>query len=97
MFMQVLIERVRRVTQANGYVKCFRNNFMRSVKSVCAGSGNPACKFLSAGLIRFAGRHFTPPSLAAAHAVKRRTCNGWSFSQYERAPGDGVLLNTLRK
>ncbi len=26
--MQVLIERDRRVTQADGYVKCFRNNFI---------------------------------------------------------------------
>src|SRR5450756_167412 len=40
------------------------------------------------GLIWFDGQHFTSPSLAGAHAVKRPTCNGWTFWQYERAPGD---------
>ena len=49
------------------------------------------------GLIWFAGRHFTSPSLAGAHAVKRRTCNGWAFWQYQRAPGDWVTLDILRK
>jgi len=49
------------------------------------------------GLIWFAGKHFTSPSLAGAHAVKRRTCNGWTFWEYQRAPGDWVLLDSLRK
>ena len=49
------------------------------------------------GLIWFAGRHFTSPSLAGAHATKRRTCNGWTFWEYQRAPGDWVLLDGLRK
>jgi len=47
-------------------------------------------------LIWFDGQHFTSPSLAGAHAVKRPTCNGWTFWQYERAPGDWVALNALR-
>jgi hypothetical protein len=37
------------------------------------------------------------PSLVGASACKRRSCNGWTFWQYERAPGDWVLLNELRK
>jgi hypothetical protein len=49
------------------------------------------------GLIRFQGQHFTSPSLAGACAVKRRSCNGWTFWHYERAPGDWVPLQTLRK
>jgi Restriction Enzyme Adenine Methylase Associated len=49
------------------------------------------------GLIWFAGKHFTSPSLAGAHAQKRRTCNGWTFWQYQRAPGDWVTLDNLRK
>ncbi len=48
------------------------------------------------GLIWFAGKRFTSPSLAGAHAVKRH-CNGWTFWQYERAPGDWVALDSLRK
>lgn len=48
------------------------------------------------GLIWFGGKHFTSPSLAGAHAVKRKTCNGWTFWQYQRAPGDWVLLDELR-
>jgi hypothetical protein len=49
------------------------------------------------GLIRFKGKFYTSPSLAAAAACKRRTCNGWTFWRYERAPGDWVHLNELRK
>lgn len=49
------------------------------------------------GLIWFAGKHFTSPSLAGAHAVKRPTCNGWKFWQYQRAPGDWVALDSLRR
>ena len=50
-----------------------------------------------AGTIRFNGKVYTSPSLAGAAARKYRTCNGWTFWQYERAPGDWVLLNELRK
>lgn len=49
------------------------------------------------GIIRFEGKKYTSPSLAAAAACNRRTCNGWTFWKYERAPGDWVLLDNLRK
>lgn len=49
------------------------------------------------GCIRLNGKTFTSPSLAAARACHRPTCNGWTFWQYERAPGDWVPLNQLRK
>jgi hypothetical protein len=49
------------------------------------------------GLIWCNGKHFTSPSLAGQHALKRPTCNGWTFWQYERAPGDWVFLDNLRK
>lgn len=49
------------------------------------------------GFIRFRGKVYSSPSQAAAAACKRRSCNGWAFWQYERAPGDWVLLNELRK
>jgi len=49
------------------------------------------------GLIRLRKKVYSSPSLAAAAACKRRTCNGWTFWRYERAPGDWVLLNELRK
>jgi hypothetical protein len=49
------------------------------------------------GLIRFGGRTFSSPSQAAAIACKRRTCNGWAFWNYERAPGDWVRPNEMRK
>lgn len=48
------------------------------------------------GMICFAGRRFTSPSLAGAYAVKRH-CNGWTFWRYQRAPGDWVPLDNLRK
>lgn len=49
------------------------------------------------GTVRFAGKVYTSPSMAAAIACKRRTCNGWTFWQYERAPGDWVEIDKLRK
>ena len=50
------------------------------------------------GFIRFKRKLYKSPSLAAAAAAcKRPTCNGWIFWQYERAPGDWISLNELRK
>jgi hypothetical protein len=49
------------------------------------------------GRIRFGGRLFTSPSLAGAAACGTRTCNGWQFWSYERAPGDWVRLKELRR
>jgi hypothetical protein len=42
-------------------------------------------------------RHTLPQSLAGAAARNYRTCNGWTFWQYKRAPGDSVPLDELRK
>ena len=49
------------------------------------------------GTVRYDGKLYTSPSLAGAAARKYRTCNGWTFWQYERAPGDWVPLDQLRK
>jgi len=49
------------------------------------------------GSIRFKGKIYWSPSLAGAAACERRSCNGWRFWKYERAPGDWVPLNELRK
>jgi hypothetical protein len=49
------------------------------------------------GLISFGSKFYRSPSLAGAVACKRGSCNGWTFWQYERAPGDWVPLNELRK
>lgn len=48
------------------------------------------------GTIRFAGKIYNSPSLAAAAACKRVSCNGWDFWTYQRAPGDWVPLDALR-
>ncbi len=53
-------------------------------------------RVLRDGSIRFAGRTFSSPSLAAA-AAANRTCNGWWFWTYQRAPGDWVRLSELRR
>jgi len=45
---------------------------------------------------RFRGKIFTSPSLAAEE-VRKRNSNGWLWWRYERAPGDWVLLDELRK
>jgi hypothetical protein len=49
------------------------------------------------GSIRFKSKVYWSPSLAGAAACKRRSCNGWRFWKYERAPGDWIPLNELRK
>jgi hypothetical protein len=49
------------------------------------------------GKVRFGGKTYTSPSVAAAVACQRSTCNGWWFWHYERAPGDWVRLDTLRR
>lgn len=51
----------------------------------------------SDGSIRLNGKVYRSPSMAGAAAQGRRTCNGWTFWTYERAPGDWVLLDELRK
>ncbi len=48
------------------------------------------------GRIRFNSKLYTSPSTAAKMAVGRRSCNGWKFWTYERAPGDWVPLTALR-
>lgn len=50
----------------------------------------------SAEADRLQGQVFNAPS-AAASAVTKRSMNGWTAWEYERAPGDWVPLNELRK
>jgi hypothetical protein len=49
------------------------------------------------GVIYHDKQHFNSPSTAARHAVKRRTCNGWTFWHYQLSPGNWVPLDNLRK
>jgi hypothetical protein len=51
---------------------------------------------LANGSIRMKGRTYQSPSLAAVQVAKR-AANGWLWWKYERAPGDWVALDTLRK
>jgi hypothetical protein len=48
------------------------------------------------GTIRLQRKVYASPS-AAAKAVTKYPVDGWSFWKYERAPGDWVLLDELRK
>ena len=54
-------------------------------------------QLLKGGRVRFNGRVYDSLSTAAAKACKRRTCNGWTFWKYQRAPGDWVTVDHLRK
>lgn len=49
------------------------------------------------GTILMAGKVYTSPSVAGAVVCKRTSCNGWKFWKYERAPGDWVLLDEMRR
>jgi len=48
------------------------------------------------GSIRFASKVYGSPS-GAATAACRRPCDGWTFWTFERAPGDWVRLDVLRR
>ncbi len=48
------------------------------------------------GTIRFAGKTFRTPSMAGVAALGRSS-NGWTFWHYERAPGQWVPLDELRR
>ena len=51
---------------------------------------------LKSGIIVFKGKRYNSPSMAGA-AVCRRTCNGWTFWQFERGPHEWVRLKELKK
>lgn len=48
------------------------------------------------GLISYKGMTYNSPSLAAK-AVRGLSSNGWIWWKYERAPGDWIQLDNLRK
>ena len=48
------------------------------------------------GTIRYKRKVFTSPTLAAK-AATRMSVSGWLWWKYERAPGDWVKLDELRK
>lgn len=50
----------------------------------------------SDGTINFRGRIFTSPSVAAA-AIYKHPMDGWHVWKYQRAPGDWVPLDELRR
>ena len=54
-------------------------------------------RVLRDGRIRLGGIIHNSPSRAAAAACGRRARDGWTFWTYERAPGDWVLLDELRR
>jgi len=48
------------------------------------------------GSIRYAGKLYNSPS-SAGRAVIKRACDGWFLWRYQRAPGDWVALDNLRR
>ena len=47
------------------------------------------------GQIRFRGKLFNSPSLAAA-SILRRAANGWYWWKYQRSPGEWVRIDEMR-
>jgi hypothetical protein len=48
------------------------------------------------GSIRFKNKTYNSPSLAGIAARKRNT-NGWTFWKYQRAPGDWIHIDNIRR
>ncbi len=76
------------------YIRRFREN--RSLRAVHKGKAIKA-RVRRDGMIVFKGNKYTSPSVAGAVAVRRKSCNGWVFWKWERATGDWVVLNELRR
>lgn len=53
-------------------------------------------RILKSGKISLGGKRFNSPSLAAG-SIAKRAMNGWMVWSFERAPGDWVKLNWLRR
>lgn len=53
-------------------------------------------RVLRDGSVRYKGKTYNSPS-AAGIAVRKKSTDGWYFWKYERAPGDWIKLNELRK
>lgn len=58
--------------------------------------GKYVAKVRSNGKIKFNGKLFNSPSLAAAMILKR-AANGWYWWKFQRSPGEWVRLDKLRK
>lgn len=52
---------------------------------------------LKSGTVMYKGSRYSSPSMAAAAACGRRTCNGWTFWKFERGPHEWVKLSELRR
>jgi hypothetical protein len=85
-----------RTTKRNPALAQFSSHHIKQIRGRHKGQVHIA-RVNPDGSIQFAGKAFNSPSLAGAAAVKRKTCNGWTFWEYERAPGDWVKLDALRK
>jgi hypothetical protein len=48
------------------------------------------------GTIKFKGKIYNSPSMACNHIIKRAV-DGWHMWEFERAPGDWVKIDVLRK
>ncbi len=52
---------------------------------------------LKNGLIKFKGKQYSTPSGAGKAARGGVPVDGWYFWTYERAPGDWVVLDKIRR
>jgi hypothetical protein len=66
------------------------------IKSVFKGQSYTA-QVEKNGLIVLHGQSFATPSAAGSAVTKRGGCNGWRFWRFERAPGEWVFIDQLRK
>jgi hypothetical protein len=90
------LARPRRSAARNGR-PILANYFNRSARLRAKYRGNIIkARIRRNGLIRYNNKDFKSPSLAGS-AVVKRSCNGWTFWKYERAPGDWVPLDELRR
>ncbi len=88
----------KKVTKAKGRVPVMAQYAERVKKLRARFKGKLVhARVLKDGQVSYGGKRYTSPSLAAGAACKRHARNGWTFWTYERAPGDWVLINDLRK
>jgi hypothetical protein len=92
------VKLVQRALSKDGKVPVLAPYVVKTLKIRAKFKGNTIrAHVLRGGAIVFKGKRYNSPSMAAAAACNRRTCNGWTFWKYERGPNEWVILRELRK
>lgn len=89
--------KVKKISKKTGKVPTLAKYITKQLRIMAVFEGRKVrALVLKDGSIRLAGEIYNSPSWAG-RTVRKGRCNGWKFWKYQRAPGDWVSLDELRK